>query len=340
MAPKFNYEQIEGVSGNSFVTSSFVKEVEALCGRLKMKPEHLLASMSFETGGRFDPAIQNVIGATGLIQFLDTTAKGLGTTTTKLRSMSATDQLSFVEKYFRPFKGKLDSLEAVYTAILSGSPKTPGTVLFKAGTVAYKLNPLDWNQDGKITAQEAATPVWARLYGGVKRVQQKLLEAGVVPENVIHGFVDGRWGETTSKVLAEFQRKVGLTETGLLDDETGQALFGTGSAVGLPKALKAGDSGEEVKALQDAMVALGYMSMEKIGAGHGKDGPETASAGKVLQKHLGFSETGEFGASERSAVKGVIEGVRKGSLLVQIVRAIQSRIVSHNYITQIQADTV
>jgi hypothetical protein len=40
-------------------------------------------------------------GASGLIQFMPSTAKGLGTTTDYIRSLSATQQMDWVEKYFR-----------------------------------------------------------------------------------------------------------------------------------------------------------------------------------------------------------------------------------------------
>jgi hypothetical protein len=39
-------------------------------------------------------------GASGLIQFMPSTAKGLGTTTEYIRSLNATQQMEFVEKYF------------------------------------------------------------------------------------------------------------------------------------------------------------------------------------------------------------------------------------------------
>ena len=57
--------------------------------------------MSFETGGEFSPATKNRMqsGATGLIQFTDKTAKGLGTTTEALAKMTPEQQLDYVEKY-------------------------------------------------------------------------------------------------------------------------------------------------------------------------------------------------------------------------------------------------
>src|SRR5215207_6507026 len=234
MAAKFEYPRIEGVRGNANVTPESIAAADQMAERLGTQPEYILAAMSFETGGRFDPSIQNGIGATGLIQFLRSTAQNLGTTTEKLAKMSAVAQLAFVEKYFEPFKGKLGTLEAVYTSILSGSPKKPDAVLFKAGTPAYKLNPLDWNDDGIITAREATTPVAARMFGGVKAVQQRLLEAGAVPAAARGGFVDGRWGGNTTKAIAAFQKKNKLEETGLMDEETGLALFPAAPAPAAP----------------------------------------------------------------------------------------------------------
>ena len=66
----FDYNSIQGVNGNRFVTAEFIRGVEAMAGRLGTRPEYILAVMSFETGGSFNPAIRNGIGATGLIQFL------------------------------------------------------------------------------------------------------------------------------------------------------------------------------------------------------------------------------------------------------------------------------
>ncbi len=336
---KFNYNQIQGVKGNGFVSNDFIKAVEKMSETLKTKPEFVLAAMSFETGGTFDPSIQNPIGATGLIQFLKGTAKGLGTTTDDLKQMSPVEQLKFVEKYFTPFKGKLESLEAVYTAILSGSPKKPDDVLFKVGTAAYRMNPLDWNKDGKITASEATTIVGARLFGGVKVVQQKLLDLGFVPENLQAGFADGRWGANTSKVLAKFQASKNLPETGLMNETTGNELFPNLVEETKTIILARGAESDEVKKVQDTLVELGYMSTDGIGTGYGKFGPLTEKAVKAFQKHLGFSETGKFDSFEQVAVKTISDGIKRGSSANELVKVIQNRLVVLKYLTQIQVDT-
>jgi peptidoglycan hydrolase-like protein with peptidoglycan-binding domain len=349
---KFNYAQIQGVQGNANVTPEFIATIEQMAGRLQTKSEYLLAAMSFETGGRFDPALRNGIGATGLIQFLKGTAKNLGTTTDKLAKMTAVAQLAYVEKYLKPFAGKLTTLEAVYTSILFGSPKKPDAILFKAGTPAYKLNPLDWNKDGIITAREATTIVAARMFGGVRAVQQKLLEAGVMPAAKTVGFVDGNWGTDTSDALAVFQKKNGLDPTGLMDEATGEALFATGPtttptpvptdpAVPAPISLvlEKGTQSDAVGLLQDALVKLGYLTLDQISNARGTFGPKTEAAVKALQQHLGLTATGQVGDVEQKAIADILQGVRQGDPNMQVVKAIQTRLAAVGTMTQQQVDT-
>src|SRR5690606_6559570 len=134
-------------------------------------PEYILAVMSFETGGSFSPGVRNGVGsgATGLIQFMPTTARELGTSTDALARMSAVEQLEYVERYFnnRSDPGDLDTLEGVYTTVLYGSPRPdPDSTLFSQGSAAYRMNaPLDVNRDGRITAGEATSFVRQRIDG-------------------------------------------------------------------------------------------------------------------------------------------------------------------------------
>src|SRR5215203_1006885 len=72
----------------------------------------LMACMAWESGRSFDPGKKNLAGsgATGLIQFMPSTAKALGTTVAKLAAMSPVEQLNYVWKYFKGYKGKLKTL--------------------------------------------------------------------------------------------------------------------------------------------------------------------------------------------------------------------------------------
>ncbi len=365
---KFDYNQIAGVRNNPNVTPAFIKGVEAMAQRLGAKPEHILAAMSFETGGTFSPKITNGIGATGLIQFLPSTARGLGTTTDALRNMSSTEQLKYVEKYLQPFKGKLNTLEGVYTSILSGSPKNdPKTVLFRKGTKAYEQNPLDWNKDGQITAAEATTPVAARLYGGVKNVQQKLVDLGFVPKENAKKFADGQWGSNTSNTLSNFQKSRGLPQTGNLDEATGRALFNQANQgttqpnppatvpVNLnpptpnnpnnntqtPKSdLQRGQKNAEVNDLQQVLVKLGHLTQDDMNTGPGTFGPRTERAVADFQKANNLPQTGEYDNNTRDAMNSIIGGVnRQRNNQGDVVKGLQDKLVNLGYMTRAQVNT-
>jgi len=147
---------------------AFLDKVNRVAANLGMDPDHLLAVMSFETGGTFRSDIRNAAGsgATGLIQFMPATAAGLGYTTEQLAAMTPTEQLDVVEQYLSPYKGKLDSLEDAYMAVLypAAVGKDSDHVLFQQGSVAYRQNRgLDVDQDGSITVGEATQRVRAHL---------------------------------------------------------------------------------------------------------------------------------------------------------------------------------
>ena len=133
--------------------------------------------MAFETGGTFNPAEKNKAGsgATGLIQFMPSTAEGLGTTTDELAKMSRTEQMKYVEKFLsnKGISGK--GLSDVYMAVLfpAAVGKPDDFVLFGKGAMsgytgkAYEQNKgLDANNDGSVTKAEASAKV--QQYKGVR----------------------------------------------------------------------------------------------------------------------------------------------------------------------------
>ena len=91
-------------------------------------PAWLANVINFETGYTFDASTVNQIGATGLIQFLGSTAQDLGTTTEALAGMSEVEQMKFVEKYFQqkidengPIENANDAFMAVFYPPAMGS---------------------------------------------------------------------------------------------------------------------------------------------------------------------------------------------------------------------------
>ncbi len=103
------------------------KKIIEISNRLGCKPDYLTSAMALETGGTFDPSIVNSLGYTGLIQIGSVAAddinrrKGTSVTAGKngnLKDMSKLEQLTYVEYYLEPFKGKLSTLADFYLAIL------------------------------------------------------------------------------------------------------------------------------------------------------------------------------------------------------------------------------
>lgn len=360
----FDYNRIQGVSGNRHVSGEFLRGVESMAKRLGTRPEYLLGVMSFESGGTFNPGIRNGIGATGLIQFLPSTARGLGTTTDKLAKMSSVEQLKYVEKYFNQpnFKGKLGTLEGLYTAVLSGRARSnPNDVLFTRGTNAYAQNPLDWNNDGNITAGEAVTPVAARMYGGVRAVQQKLVNSGFVPDNQKNGFADGRWGSNTAAAVRRFQTANNLPVTGLLDDRTGRALFNLRAPTtptnptnpanpanpanpnsAVPTAnLDRGDRGAQVRKLQNMLVRLGFMTQAQMNTGPGIFGDRTESALKRFQRSANLADDGVFGRNTRKAMNDIAAHIGRTdhATNTNVTKGVQDRLVELGYMSRAQVRT-
>jgi hypothetical protein len=146
------------------VSLTFKDKVIRVARNLGMDADNLMACMAFESGGTFSPSIKNAAGsgAVGLIQFMPSTAKALGTTTASLAAMSAEDQLDYVEKFLTPYRNRLKTLEDVYMAILwpAAIGKANSYVLFTKPDKTYTQNQgLDLNKDGKVTKSEAATAV-------------------------------------------------------------------------------------------------------------------------------------------------------------------------------------
>ena len=144
----------------------FIDEVTTVAKQLNCNYIDLLACMAFETGRTFDPAKRNPrSSATGLIQFMASTAKSLGTTTAYLAGLTRTQQMSWVEKYFKNSRLVLvpaPALEDLYMAILwpaaVGQPNS--YVIFKSGTAEYQVNAgLDIGKKGYVTKEDAASKV-------------------------------------------------------------------------------------------------------------------------------------------------------------------------------------
>ncbi len=154
------------------VSPTFRDRVLWIESDLGLPADALMACIAWESGETFSAKVVNKAGsgATGLIQFMPSTARALGTTTSELAKMTPEDQLNYVWKYFKPFKGRLNNLGDVYMAILW--PKAVGKpdsfVLFDRGA-AYRQNAgLDKDKDGDVERGECLVKIQDKLAKGLK----------------------------------------------------------------------------------------------------------------------------------------------------------------------------
>lgn len=168
----------DSIAWGSRVSPQFKERIIWVADTLGCPVDSLMACMAWESGETFRPDIKNAAGsgATGLIQFMPSTARGLGTTTAALAEMTAEDQLRYVYEYFKPYQGRLHNLGDIYMAILW--PKAVGQpddyVLFDKAKMptAFRQNAgLDTNKNGLVTRAECLV-----------KINQKLAK-GLLPEN-------------------------------------------------------------------------------------------------------------------------------------------------------------
>ncbi|MCK9478437.1 MAG: lytic transglycosylase domain-containing protein [Firmicutes bacterium] len=160
-----------------YVTGEFKAKVVDIAKKLKIEPDILMGIMAFESGGINPKAVNPLSKATGLIQFMPSTAEKMGTSVEKLKSMSAVEQLDYVYKYYQPFAGKVHNIQDAYLVTLLPLAigkddnfvlgiKDSDEVFYYVGEnritygLFYKQNQgLDINNDGIITKKEVGQKV-------------------------------------------------------------------------------------------------------------------------------------------------------------------------------------
>ena len=143
----------------------------------------------------------------------------------------------------------------------------------------------------------------------------------------------GIFGPRTESAVMAFQRAKGLTVDGIVGPKTGGALAtatassssssgsGSGSSSSTSSGtsfvytttLRRGDQGSAVSSLQDALVALGYMTAAEKATGPGIFGPRTESAVMAFQRAKGLTVDGIVGPQTGGALQGGGTGTSTGT---------------------------
>lgn len=162
---------------------AFADKVIEISQKLDIDPNWLMAVMWSESG--LNPQARNtkypVNGgyATGLIQFIPSTAQHLGTTTEALYNMSNVEQLDWVYKYFRPYRDKIESFIDLYmvTFFPAAVGKKEDHILQTKNISALAIsraNPIfDLNKDGKVTVGEVSEAFLKRLPAEIREAFKK-----------------------------------------------------------------------------------------------------------------------------------------------------------------------
>jgi hypothetical protein len=138
--------------------AAFIARVIGICSTLGFPPDWLMIVMNFETGGTFSPSVKNPgSSATGLIQFMSSTALDLGTTTAKLAAMTNVEQLEYVYKYLvmvQRQRGSFNNLVDVYLAVFYPASIDDGLDYVYPDSIYAANKGFDLNKDGRILKSE------------------------------------------------------------------------------------------------------------------------------------------------------------------------------------------
>lgn len=160
-------------SGEWMRSPEFYKELVSYCGKIGLPPEDLLLVMVSESG--LDPSARNPKGsATGLIQFMGDTMKGLGMPDRDtVSSMQDVEQMKWVEKFIDSNNNSVNggrgfvSAAHLYVCIMwPAALRRIDPAQVKSGNLnyiliskdknpkAYASNPIDLDGDGAITLKD------------------------------------------------------------------------------------------------------------------------------------------------------------------------------------------
>jgi hypothetical protein len=134
----------------------FTEKVNNICTELRIEANWLMFVMWFES--KLNPqAVNPISGSTGLIQFMPSTARGLGTTTAVLKRMSNVQQLDSVLAYLRPYKGRMKRWVDVYLAVFYPRAMGNPNFVITPDIVAKQNKIFDLNKDLDISVKEIET---------------------------------------------------------------------------------------------------------------------------------------------------------------------------------------
>ncbi len=191
------------------------------------------------------------------------------------------------------------------------------------------------------TEAAPATQSSSALKKGASGSEVKALQEQLISLGYLSGKADGEYGNATAAAVKSFQRAKGLTASGEADEQTLAAITlecspGSGASGGL----KRGDESEAVRAVQEQLIELGYLS----GKADGVFGKGTESAVKSFQKAHSLTGSGEVDQTTLAALNAAYlakvngsastpDGSMKNGDSGEAVRSLQANLIALGYLS-------
>lgn len=172
------------------VSAEFLAKVISISNQLGIDPNWLMWVMYFESslnhqnvnyqkGDDSNPAVRCKYRATGLIQFMPSTAAALGTSNLALYNMTAVQQLDYVYKYLKDYESDMYSMIDVYFAVFfpRAMNKPDDYVLqtssLAASKIAVQNSGFDLNKDSQVTRSEVIAKVSVNVPAEYQAIMKK-----------------------------------------------------------------------------------------------------------------------------------------------------------------------
>ena len=152
--------------------------------------------------------------------------------------------------------------------------------------------------DKTVTVKPGTTSTYPELKYGDSGNNVTVLQTRLKELGYFNGTVGGNFGMLTQTAVTAFQSAAGLTADGVVGASTWTALYATTAPSAPSATLKEGDKSEDVKAMQNRLVTLGYLT----GKADGIFGAKTKEAVQAFQTKIGYTADGTAGPQTLAAL--------------------------------------
>lgn len=157
---------------------------------------------------------------------------------------------------------------------------------------------IDFQSAYGLTADGAAGEVTqTAIRNAVVRLQVELKNLGYAP-----GTADGHFGAKTRAAVKALQKDAGLSQTGIADKETWNAINSRCDGMKATPGLRKGSTGTQVRYMQQALIGLGFLN----GTADGAYGPKTEEAVRKYQKAYGLGVDGSAGINTMTSLRNTV----------------------------------